>query len=178
MRYDPNKHHRRSIRLAGYDYSRAGAYFVSIVAKNRKALFGQVDGGIRLNEIGEWVATWWCEIPRHFPKADIDEFVVMPNHMHGIVVIFDGVGAGIPDVGAGIPRPYLGQIIAYFKYQSTKQINAARETPGVPVWQRNYYEHIIRNVAELERTRQYIQSNPLRWAQDIENPARSDAVTR
>ena len=126
--------------------------------------------------------------------ADIDEFVIMPNHAHGIVVISGGVGAGLPrpyaNDGAGASRdnddaatnrttppgpnrPTLGQIIAYVKYQSTKQINVARETPGAPVWQRHYYEHIIRNAAEMERIRQYIDNNPLQWAQDDENPDRA-----
>ncbi|NWG20922.1 MAG: transposase, partial [Chloroflexi bacterium] len=102
MTYDPNRHHRRSIRLKGYDYTQAGAYFVTIVTQNRECLFGEiVDGEMRLNESGACVVRWWEDIPRHFPNVDTDAFVVMPNHMHGIIVITDaGVG-----VGAGLPRP-------------------------------------------------------------------------
>jgi putative transposase len=182
MAYDPAKHHRRSMRLKGFDYSRAGFYFVTVTAKNRECLFGEAARRMRLNGYGEWVAACWHDIARHFPHADTDEFVVMPNHVHGIIVINDEVGAGSPrpyDIGDGSPRPYgganratLGQIVAYFKYQSTKQINAARETPGHPVWQRNYYEHVIRHTGELARVREYIRDNPLQWALDDENPER------
>jgi len=113
MRYDPEKHHRRSIRLKGYDYSQPGAYFITIVTQNRECLFGEiVDGDMRLNESGTCVVRWWEDIPHHFSGVDIDAFVVMPNHMHGIIVITDAqtsVGApasggeAMPDanVGAG-----------------------------------------------------------------------------
>ncbi|MCL6512678.1 MAG: hypothetical protein K6U78_18570 [Anaerolineae bacterium] len=102
MTYDPNRHHRRSIRLRGYDYSQAGAYFVTIVTQNREPLFGEiVNGEMRLNESGACVVRWWEDIPRHFPGVDTDAFVVMPNHVHGIIVITDA-----DNVGAGSPRPY------------------------------------------------------------------------
>jgi REP element-mobilizing transposase RayT len=177
------RHHRCSIRLRGYDYSRAGAYFVTICAQGRECLFGEiVDGEMLLNEFGGCVVRWWDDIPRHFVGVDTDAFVVMPNHVHGIIVI----------VGAGLPRPYgtiathtamgaetaplrgrrpsLGNIVAYFKYQTTKTINEMRQTPSAPVWQRNYYEHIIRDEEPLNRIREYIINNPLQWALDRENP--------
>jgi putative transposase len=194
MTYDPNRHHRRSIRLRGYDYSQAGAYFVTIVTQNREPLFGEViNGEMRLNESGACVMRWWEDIPRHFPGVDTDAFVVMPNHVHGIIVITDAdnVGAGSPRPDAPIPpqntpgtdavagadaaprqRPSLGNVVAYFKYQTTKTINAMRQTPSARIWQRNYYEHIIRDEASLNRIREYIANNPLRWAADPENPGR------
>lgn len=106
--------------------------------------------------------------PVHFPNVQLDTFVVMPNHVHGIICL-----TAIPAVvGARLPRPYtLGQIVAYFKYQSTKSINLMRGTPGVTVWQRNYYEHTIRDEESLHRIRQYILNNPARWVFDQENPA-------
>ncbi len=195
MAYNPNRHHRRSIRLKGYDYTQAGAYFVTVCTRDRVCLFGEVMAGeMSLNGYGERVAQWWHDIPRHFPHADIDAFVVMPNHVHGIVIIDDPVGAGSPrpyihpdpcnPLGVdgrpwamettplrwGHRRPTLGQVVAYFKIQSAKQINASRQTPVAPVWQRNYYEHVIRNEESLNRVRRYILDNPERWAFDRENP--------
>jgi len=93
MRYDPNRHHRRSIRLSGYDYSQAGAYFITICTQDRACLFGDVvDGEMRLNDAGRVAQQCWRQIPAHFPNVELDEFVVMPNHVHGILVITD-VGA-------------------------------------------------------------------------------------
>jgi len=179
-KYDPHCHHRRSLRLQNYDYTQVGAYFVTICTKDRKCLFGEImDSEIRLNEVGQIVIACWNGIPNHFPNVELDMFVVMPNHLHGVIVIVNHTDA---PVGAGLPRPYnpeiaspqkptLGQIVAYFKYQSTKHINQMRGTPGMPVWQRNYYDHVIRNDGELNRIRQYIQENLSRWAEDSENPA-------
>jgi putative transposase len=185
VKFDPGLHHRRSIRLRGYDYSQVGAYFVTVCIHNRECLFGQiVDGEMLLNELGECVVRWWDDIPRHFSGVDTGTFVVMPNHVHGIVVITDA-----PTVGAGSPRPYddaphavmgtatvrrrrpsLGNVVAYFKYQTTKTINAMRHTPSARVWQRNYYEHIIRDDESLRRIGEYIVNNPLQWVLDHENP--------
>lgn len=167
MRYDPQKHHRRSIRLKEYDYSQPSAYFVTIVVKDRDCPFGDViDGEMKLSRAGEIVDEFWKQIPNHFQNAVLEEFVVMPNHLHAIVFITE-------NVGAGSPRPYkptLGQIIGYFKYQSTKRINELRDTTGAPLWQRNYYEHIIRNEKELDRIRKYVIENPAHWSYDDENP--------
>ena len=179
MLYNPQKHHRRSIRLKGYDYSQAGAYFVTMCVRSRAGvtppLLGDVaDKRMRLNEFGEIVVAGWHGVTDHFPHVETDAFVVMPNHIHGIVIIADVVGAGSP-------RPYvpsssssrkwaLGHIVAYFKYQSTKRINEIRGTPGVPFWQRNYHDHIIRNKEALDRIRRYIADNPARWGEDQNNP--------
>lgn len=186
--YNPQRHHRRSIRLKGYDYAAPGAYFVTIVAQNRERLFGEMAGDdMRLNDAGRIVQTVWDELPTHFAHVSLDAFVIMPNHAHGTIVLNDdSVGAGFPrptprptsgaETGAGAEtapprkRATLGQIVAYFKYQSAKRINELRNVPGLPVWQRNYYEHVIRNERELQAIRQYIRTNPLNWAEDRDNP--------
>ncbi len=179
MRYDPGRHHRHSLRLKGYDYAQPGAYFVTICTQDRACLFGTVvDGQMRLNEYGEIVRATWLDLPNHLPHVELDAFVVMPNHVHGIIVINDNpVGAG--SVGAGSePAPTTGptrrhglpEIIRQFKTFSARRINQTRGTPGAPVWQRNYYEHVIRTEESLHRIREYVLSNPMRWTTDRENP--------
>jgi putative transposase len=176
MPYDPNKHHRRSIRLKGYDYTQAGAYFVTIVTQDRECLFGEVvEGEMRVNPFGEIVAWAWNDLPNHNPHVELDAFVVMPNHVHGIVLIVDDlVGAGsepAPTMAMVTTRRHgLPEIVRQFKTFSARRINARRGTPGATVWQRNYYEHIIRNDHSLQRIREYIATNPLRWHLDVENP--------
>ena len=161
MPYDPLRHLRRSIRLVGYDYSHAGAYFFTLVSDRRAALFGEVSGGAFTPSIlGEAVQRWWDVIPRHFAGVACDEFVLMPNHMHCIVVL----GANFSS-----PPVTLGKIVAFFKYQSTREINQIRGTGYVRVWQRNYFERIIRDDRELNATRKYIADNPVNWPMDREN---------
>ncbi len=124
----------------------------------------------------------WDALPKHYHNIQLDEFVIMPNHVHGIITIIKPCNH---NVGAGFPRPQsmgaetaplrkitLGQMIGFFKYQSTKQINILQQTPGISVWQRNYYEHIIRNETDLNKIREYIFHNPLQWDWDQENPNR------
>ncbi len=267
MGYDPRIHHRRSIRLPGYDYSQAGVYFVTIVAQGRELLFGEVvDDAMQASDAGRMVEAVWAELAGHFPGVAVDLFVLMPNHLHGIVVLgdpasvagadpvppgpvpADPVGAGFPrpvapgtvgvpggateshgtaatcgdaapaldargggpaggegggcaevegpggetpgagDTSAGsegrggktpplregggfVGQPTLGQVVAYLKYHSAKRINALRSTPYEPIWQRNYYEHVIRDQADWERISEYIADNPAQWALDDENPA-------
>jgi len=183
MRYDPEKHHRRSIRLQGWDYTQPGAYFVTIVAYGRE-LFGQVvDGEICLSEFGEIVRDEWLASADIRCEIQLDAFVVMPNHLHGIVWIVaddDIVGAtGRSPLPARGPTPKsLGSFIAGYKSAVTKRINEIRGTPGNPVWQRNYYEHIIRNEQDLDAIRRYIRDNPAHWAEDPENPSRNPALRR
>ncbi len=178
MPYNSGKHHRCSVRLKEHDYSQSGAYFITICTYKRECLFGEiVDGEMQLNEFGGIVATCWNEVPRHFKNVQLDAFITMPNHVHGIVIITNDI-----DVGAGSPRPYnknlldvkhtLGQIVVYFKYQWSKRINKIPDTPTTPLWQRNYYEHIIRNDETLNRIREYILTKPLSWHLDRENPLR------
>jgi len=197
MKYNPEKHHRRSIRLQGYDYSQPGAYFVTVCTRNKveahgraPLLFGEViDGEMVLNDYGHIVEEEWHRSVNIRREIRLDAFVVMPNHLHGIVIIQgDGVGAhgvGAHGVGAHGRAPLrgtsshlwrspksLGSFIAGYKSAVTKRINEMRKTPGVPVWQRNYYEHIVRDETELNRIREYIQTNPFRWHLDRENPQR------
>jgi len=189
MRYDAEKHHRRSIRLQGWDYRNPGAYFVTIVAHGRELLFGEVvDDEIRLSEFGEIARDEWLASPDIRREIQLDAFVVMPNHIHGIVwiVAADNVGArGRVGATGRSPLPphgpvpqSLGSFIAGCKSAVTKRINQIRDTSGAPVWQRNYYEHIIRNKRELETIRRCIQENPVRWAEDRENPMRNQCGTR
>ena len=188
MRYDPWKHHRRSIRLAGYDYVQIGAYFVTIDSFRREYLFGDVVGNkMMLNSAGRIVEMCWYDIPFHFPDVTLDASIVMPNHIHGIVwIVGDGRGAAFgggtafgrgtacraPTVerfGRPVPNS-LPTVIRSFKSAATKQINQQRGARGLPVWQRNYYEHIVRNEIELTRIRNYIATNPLHWELDREEP--------
>ncbi len=178
MKFNPEIHHRRSIRLNGYDYAGDGAYFVTICVQGRECLFGKVaEGDVRLNPAGEIVKDVWERLPERFPAIVLDQFVVMPNHFHGIIVMND-VGAllaapRMSDVvtqGAASGAPTLGGIMRAFKSVSAITINRLRDNSGVPVWQRNYYERILRNDGELDRARRYIRENPLKWDSDRENP--------
>ena len=196
MRYDPHRYHRRSIRLEEYDYAQRGAYFITIVTKERAFLFGNVvNGQMGLVECGEIARECWQDIPAHFPNVDLDGFVIMPNHVHGVLVLTDdratGVGAthasplrnasppphSPPTDGAplsGLPRgperASVGAVVGSYKSAVSRRVNAAPGTPGLPVWQRNYHEHIIRDEALLNRVRQYVLDNPALWALDRENP--------
>ena len=182
MRYNRDMHRRRSIRLKEYDYSQSGAYFVTICAWNRECLFGEVvDGGIRLNESGIIIQDIWNATPNHFQNIELDEFIIMPNHIHGIVIIVGAqfiapfrkttaVKQGIMNRGVMNHAPTVGEILRAFKGRCTHAINKIRNTPGIPVWQRNYYEHIVRNDSELNSIREYIMNNPLKWDMDENNP--------
>jgi REP element-mobilizing transposase RayT len=172
-------YHRRSIRLQGYDYTQSGAYFVTLCTHQRDCLFAtiSVDGELILNDVGRIVEEEWCRSAEIRKEIELDTFAVMPNHLHGIVVISraDVVGATgrspLPPVRPGPASHSLGALIAGFKSATTKRINLLRKTPGQPVWQRNYYEHIVRNERDLNAIRIYIENNPMNWALDRENPA-------
>jgi REP element-mobilizing transposase RayT len=173
MKYDPDVHHRHSIRLKGYDYSSAGAYFVTLVAWQRGMLFGDViDEKAVLNELGEIVADKWQWLETQYSYVELGAWIVMPNHFHGILVIHENGRGGSRSAPTPIQRKPLGGLIGAFKTVSTKYINLLRGTEGQVVWQRNYYEHIIRNEREMDRITRYIESNPSRWAEDEENPIR------
>jgi len=179
MPFNQDVHHRRSIRLPGHDYSSDGAYFVTIVTRERELLFGDVIAGeMRLNPYGMVVVREWTRSAEIRKELSLDSFVVMPNHLHAIVHI-RGVGAH-GRAPLRTPRPAdspsrkpqsLGSLVAGFKASATKAINLLHDTPGVPVWQRNYYERVIRDQIELARIRQYIADNPANWQSDPENPA-------
>ena len=172
--YNPEKHHRRSVRLKEYDYSRAGAYFVTICTHNREYLFGNVvNDETVLSRHGEIVKNVWCNLTNHYLNIKLDAFVVMPNHIHGIIILMDmnNVGAGFKPAPTDLIKYYpLSEIVRAFKTFSARHVSELRITPGIPVWQRNYHEHIVRNENEINRIREYIMHNPLRWQFDKENP--------
>ena len=194
IKFDPQKHHRRSIRLKNHDYSQEGAYYVTIVAWHREFLFGEiVNKEMRLNKVGKIVEWEWLELPKRLSYVELGKYVVMPNHFHGILFIHENVGATrqgqtISLSGAeplqtvtlegidGSPLPHgpkpasLGAIIAQFKSRATKRIWKFSEYKETPIWQRNYYEHIIRNDKDLQSKTDYIEANPLLWDEDDENP--------
>ena len=186
-------HRRRSIRLKEYDYRTSGAYFVTMCAYERACLFGEVVNGVmRLNRLGCVVSEEWRRTPDLRSNVELDAFVVMPNHLHAILLLHEestpsdgGVGANrwfAPRLGgrpaletqsnSGLVANSLGAIIGQFKSVVTKRIGAFPDGSGrTPIWQRNYWEHIIRTDAELDRVRQYILDNPARWTEDEYNPS-------
>ena len=168
----PTTHRRRSLHLPRFDYTQQGAYFVTVCTNGRELLFGDViNDEMKLNEVGRIAAEEWLKSVQIRTEITLDAWVVMPNHVHGIVMIADDRRRLDRPVAPSGPRPRsLGALMAGFKSAVTKRINALRGTPGVAVWQRNYYEHIIRNEAALNRIRRYIADNPARWAEDPENP--------
>ena len=184
MKYNPNIHHRRSIRLKGYDYSQPGAYFITICTHQRECLFGEIiDGQMHLKNFGRIIQIHWGNLQKHHLHIKLDEFVIMPNHLHGIIILFnDSVGAGLNDTftsqteqmtikpapativqSTNYQQKGIPEIIRGFKTFSARQINNIRSQKGVPLWQRNYYEHIIRNESDLNRIREYIVKNPQKW---------------
>ena len=171
-----SQHRRKTLRLPGYDYSQQGAYFVTVVAHRRYLLFEDTS-------LKDCASKTWEELPMRFPHMSLDIFVVMPNHLHGIVIINSEMAEENGPVGTIHELPLrppstraerrhmlLPKVIGYFKMNSAKRINRLRNNPGSHVWQRNYYEHVIRSEAELADIREYIQNNPLQWELDKENP--------
>lgn len=168
--FDPKIHHRRSIRLKGYDYARDGAYFVTIVTWQREMLFGEVvDGVMVLNDMGEIVREEWERAPIVRPYIELGAYVVMPNHIHGILIFNVGATRRVAPTKTTLQSGSLGAVIGQFKSIVTKRINTLHNSPGVPVWQRNYYDRIIRNEREMSRIWDYIEANPARWEKDEEN---------
>jgi REP-associated tyrosine transposase len=171
---------RRPLRLAGFDYSQPANYFVTICAQGHNCIFGYVSGTeMRLNSAGMAVQEAWFGLPSRFPSVALRELVVMPNHLHAIVGLTwpmqpskAGAASGAPTEKNCAPSyPALGDVIRAFKSISAIEINRILGHRGEPVWQRNYYEHIIRNLDEYERIRKYILENPGHWHDDPENVA-------
>lgn len=162
---------RRSIRLPNYDYSSNRAYFVTVCAKNRAMLFGDiVDGKMILNNFGEIVELVWESLPQHH-QIELGSFQIMPNHIHMIIIIV-GATRGSPDTEEGRSRPApteLGTIVGLFKSECTKQIRSIAGNPIFDIWQRNYYEHVIRNQKDFDKISWYIENNPLMWDEDEDN---------
>jgi REP element-mobilizing transposase RayT len=176
--YNPTIHHRRSIRLQGYNYAQAGAYFVTICSQQKAHLFGEIiEGKMALNECGHIINQIWHELPQHYANISLAEFVIMPNHIHGVIVLTENISVRADIVRAGLkPAPThaptkhgLSEIIRGFKTFSARRINQYRNAIGVPVWHRNYYEHIIRNDTDYQRIAEYIVNNPQKWAEDSLN---------
>ena len=175
MKYDPSKHHRRSIRLKGYDYSQAGAYFVTICINGGLHTLGQIKNGeIYPSESGQMVQTVWNELPFHYPGVTVDAFVLMPDHIHGIIILTNNtVGAVPPCPPPSCPPPSykpmtLGDVVHRFKsLTTTKYRQGVNELGWTPFqkrfWQRNYFEKIVRNQESLDKIREYILNNPLAW---------------
>ena len=201
MKYNPDKHHRRSIRLKGYDYSSKGMYYITLCVNKRLCLFGDIeDGEMKLNDAGKIVDRIWQEIPKYYPFVEIDEHTLMPNHLHGIIIL-NNENVGAPPCGRPLMNPdngqaqgpangkygqaqgpaptvkrlSLGDVVGRFEsftmYQYILGIKNHQWKPfHKKLWQRNYYEHIIRNENELNKIRKYIIDNPLNWEADEENP--------
>lgn len=188
MKFDPEKHHRRSIRLKEYDYSQVGWYFVTICTYQKQCWFGDIRRGeMQLNQIGKIVANEWLYSAQMRQEIDLDEWIIMPNHLHGIAILTDNQknwnirdmdGQHTPNLGARHaplqqkPRS-LSSFIAGFKAAVTKRINAIHQAPSFSIWQRNYYESIIRDEKHLKNVQQYILNNPQNWNDDPENIQKS-----
>ncbi|MBD1938527.1 transposase [Microcoleus sp. FACHB-68] len=194
MNYNPEKHHRHSIRLKGYDYRQGGAYYVTICCHQRRFLLGEIVSGVmHSNHIGATVQAVWDSLPHHFPFLELDAFVVMPNHIHGILVIVENYSeASVPEDNDTplifsqrkiSPKPAeqtipprgtlagsLGAIIQNFKSVTTRRVNRLTGNKAT-IWQRNYYEKIIQNKTAYQNIRRYIMENPLNWNEDEHNPS-------
>jgi len=159
MTFNPDIHHRRSIRLRDYDYTSAGAYFVTICTQGKECLFGRIDGEVMVaNDAGWLVESVWYSLSERFSGTELDAFVIMPNHVHFIVFL----------VGTSSP-PTLGSVVRAFKSISAIEVNRVLGRQGQPLWQRNYYERVVRDDGELHGFREYIQHNPVCWAEDENN---------
>lgn len=220
MKYNPDIHHRHSIRLKNYDYSQSAAYFITICTHQKECIFGEIiNDEMHLNSFGNIAQSHWQKLTNYYSYLELDEFIIMPNHLHGILILNDipvncnihnekraGLNVDVARAGfdvdvaraglnvdverAGfdvelspvakisakpaptdynIQRKGISEIIRGFKTFSAKQINRMRRCRNVPVWQRNFYEHIIRNESDFNRIREYILNNPKNWLQDNEN---------
>lgn len=198
MPYDPECQNRQSIRLPDYDYRSPGAYLVTTCAADRRCLFGAVTNGQMIpNDYGIIVAEEWRRTEMVRDRIVVDTFVVMPNHTHGIIIITDFPDDdtdGSDGRGSSPTNPYhhddnpertfggaiagsVSTIMQQFKSMVTKRINRLRDTPSAPVWQRNFYERVVRTRDELERIRTYIRRNPPKWGEDRIHPSANPGTT-
>ena len=185
---EPDHKHRlrQHTRLPEFDYSQPGSYFVTIVTQARRLIFGEIfNGEMAVNELGKIVAQTWFEIPGHFPTVELGEFVIMPNHIHGIITIVDEAthasqlhrdasqlpgneGLVTPGRPQGPSPSSLGAIIGSFKSASTKMAHRQANYEYKTLWQQNYYEHVIRDDKDFESIHAYILANPMNWEKDEE----------
>ena len=165
--YDPGRHHRRSVRMSRWDYASGGYYFVTVCTHQRDCLFGSVvEGEMALSPLGRAVDTLWHRNLQRSDPAELDVMQVMPNHLHAILILTgtdeDEPAEGAPKYRSGT----LGAIIGNLKGVCARRINTIRHTPGAPVWQSSYWEHVVRSERELDAVRTYIVSNPATWSDD------------
>ena len=168
--FDPNIHNRRSIRLQEFDYTQPAAYFITICTYQRENSLGNIEQNqMRLNKFGKIVADHWQHLPGFFSNVKLDEWVIMPNHIHGIILLHSQknlISGPSPTKKPAVKSGSINAIIQNFKSTSTRKINSLMNQRGVPFWQRNYYEHIIRNDDSLHQIREYIHNNPIQWEMD------------
>ena len=158
---------RASNRLMGYNYSNDGMYFITICARNRECIFGRInEKEMRLNEYGEIIKQSWRWLEEQYDYVQLDKYVIMPNHLHGIIIINNNCRGGSRTAPT---TKTLGRLIGAFKTVSTKYVNCLRKTPTMPIWQRSFYDHIIRSEKSLHKIRKYIVNNAVGWQFDIEN---------
>ena len=176
---------RRSVRLPRFDYSSVGMYFLTICAAQRRGVFGEIRGNDTvMSPVGEIVRTCWIEIPQHFPNVKIETYVVMPNHLHGILTIQSKLpDTSIKDKTArtrelfGKPTPgSIPTIVRSLKSAVSKRVRESGLAGGESIWQRGYYEHVLRNTREYVEATNYILLNPARWANDEDNPDRKSSA--
>jgi REP element-mobilizing transposase RayT len=167
--YDPKVHHRRSIRLNEYDYSQNGAYFVTICIHDRQNLFGRIEEGkMTTNRYGDMADQEWRKLEQRFPHASFDVFQIMPNHIHGIIAVGATLAVASNRAGAS-PAPTVGNIIGAYKSLVANECRRICDLQGVvlgKLWQRGYYDHVIRDEKDYLRIAEYIQNNPLKWELD------------
>jgi REP-associated tyrosine transposase len=162
---------RKALRLKDYDYSQPGNYSVTICTQNMNCLFGKiVDKKMKLNSLGIIANDYWKNLPTRYPFVELDKHQVMPNHIHGIMSVRTIHKLSLRSLPPQTRRNMLlSKIIGFYKMKTAKQINILRNTPSKPVWQRSFYDHVIRNEKDLERTREYIINNPENWKDDLKN---------
>jgi REP element-mobilizing transposase RayT len=180
MKFDPEKHHRQSIRLRDYNYSQPGYYFLTICTYKKQCWFGEIKNDqMYINQIGKIVANEWLNTPKIRPNFQLDEWVIMPNHLHGIVIINERISGlvdekitlwGARNAPLRQEPNSISSFVAGFKSAATKRINLLRDNRDIPIWQRNYYESIIRDEQSLITIQEYIKNNPCQWQKDSDNP--------
>jgi putative transposase len=162
---------RKRLRLPTRDYSQAGSYFMTICTHEKKCVLGSVGSArVQLSRIGEIVRATWNALPERFPRVVLDELVIMPNHLHAILILVGGVNMSKMPATGRAAHASLADVIGAFKSISTIHVNRLLNSKGSPLWQRSYFEHVIRNGEDLKNIQRYILENPLRWSLDEENP--------
>lgn len=156
---------RKQNRLNGYDYSQNGVYFLTVCVKDKKQILSRINVGEgsplpKLTQYGKAVNGYILQITEKYPNISVEKYVIMPNHIHMLVSVYD------EHFGTGNPSPTISNMVGWLKYQTARQINMLRNTPGVSVWQRSFHDHIVRGPKDYEEIRLYIDENPLRWQSD------------